>query len=1509
MASISITGSSNNSNLVLSSTNSNINEDGSDGSDTTAIANLVNSVTDLSNTTSAIANLVNAKISPFDGYYLYDTSFVSPVGQTIAVAGKIYIGLNDAVYLDICNQVVHLLNPVESDVNRTLTTSGSTKMKLQAGYWDGGQILMRGTYDQFVSTEFKFVDGKLNVSLIIDGNIWPAFPATLTFIATKTNAFNLKNKTPPEGQLVSPPAPPSTPPAKRDNKLIKFGPSGFPLCNHINSIFGIHPTSAMAWFASQTGCDVFELWNSQINSLSQSGENSIDGINKACLDFNVQCIGMLSDIDSFSRDEEVTGAYGTPISSGGNLTTLGLGNSDSDTRKNTIAVIIKEFPVYKKLGLKYVRYNVNSNLTDSTLALRNEIRANVIDSLQQICDELLRQQMDMMVVIENHSNISFSADNLIKIVVGVNRPNCGILIDNNNWDSVNLDGTRGPYNVIPEDEYLKALPYTYVLCGKCLGSLNPLGQPFILKSLNEETTTSLFNWKKVFRAWADILTGKTPTKLSRPPLPYILIESEYNMGAVNVSDRIIDYKNCIDFLRSEMTSVVSETEVYNPSTTTYKLNLTPDEAYQIDVIKENTELAQRNYELLTQERMRSRSARTLANIKAGDNTYAAIVVGSGPSGCAAAVELAKNLQDPTSEFYDTRPGNIAWTQKKAKKVLLIERGPSRPISYIGGENYYGFGGNVNAENRIFGKRFQKDKPYAPQLQTVVPYKTGGYELQVDASGIAKFPYQLDLSSATNDFSPTIKESGSGNNPAVFGGGSTYNGAAMQLAPAWWLEQTAALGNCPLDMTKLSTLAYYYGARFDKDGEGSLLRNDKYFNDVVLKDFAENTPELNKSWIGTASGEDLENYLRVNAENPNSGYGIAEHGGVRNRCNNLRLAKNGYVQRHAAAQLVEDYANESNNLDILFETLVDEIEWDTSGAKPRAKGIKVKVGADLNDPEGTGEELTINLDLSGGFLMLAGNVYNTPALLERSGVGRADVLASVDISLVAQNDYIGDYFRNNLYVRHLPTGFWSADKYWGPEALKSVYTSSLDLRGPNGYNTSPGVDINYHSHNTSESSSFRVEGTIASATSSEDTRYQAGWWQGAFNTLQALGQIHISNEQAPNNTYYSKYKPKSHMGWFSNPELDVPSVAGGRGSPNNNTLSNRTKEAIFQGMLRMYDMISGRNSRMPDKVINGVIYKQYATATHAVGKGFDASGNPIHQSAVCKIASAEFRSKIGENTIVNFPEDSSKYLADPVTGVYVRTIAGYPLRKTVLEPYCWEENRDSFIAVAQARNGYKTKGNYGSFCAYDSIHWIGGCAVGKALDKDWKVKGVNGVYVCDSASHCVTYPFNNWGINAQMGAYVAHHALGLTNPIKLAGSIQATKIQNLLDSSNASISKTGTTVTPVAIIGSSNDMHFTITRGNKTTPTIPAKLVNIRGDVYSYRCVRDMESGDISITSHYPGAHEVGIRDCLLQLKYNSVSNMFDIVKLEVAVSSYTATDQVNKITGNSFLNSGLNKIF
>ena len=82
-------------------------------------------------------------------------------------------------------------------------------------------------------------------------------------------------------------------------------------------------------------------------------------------------------------------------------------------------------------------------------------------------------------------------------------------------------------------------------------------------------------------------------------------------------------------------------------------------------------------------------------------------------------------------------------------------------------------------------------------------------------------------------------------------------------------------------------------------------------------------------------------------------------------------------------------------------------------------------------------------------MLAGNVYNTPALLERSGVGRADVLANVSIPHVAQNDYIGDYFTNNMYLLRLPSGYWSADKYWGPEAYKSVFNSSLDLRGPNG----------------------------------------------------------------------------------------------------------------------------------------------------------------------------------------------------------------------------------------------------------------------------------------------------------------------------------------------------------------------------------------------------------------------------------------------------------------------------
>lgn len=224
-------------------------------------------------------------------------------------------------------------------------------------------------------------------------------------------------------------------------------------------------------------------------------------------------------------------------------------------------------------------------------------------------------------------------------------------------------------------------------------------------------------------------------------------------------------------------------------------------------------------------------------------------------------------------------------------------------------------------------------------------------------------------------------------------------------------------------------------------------------------------------------------------------------------------------------------------------------------------------------------------------------------------------------------------------------------------------------------------------------------------------------------------------------------------------------------------------------------------------------------------------------------------------------------------------------------------------MIQADNAYWN--TFSSIGSYDSIHWVGYCQVGKALDKDFGVKGISGVYVACSASHNITYPYNNWGMNTQMGHYVAHHILGLTNPNSLKDTSQATFI-------NSNLGKTFADghIKLVAIVPETNDMHYHFIKDGKPTPVLKSKLVNIRGNKLSYRIVGDIEYGDINMSTFF-GAEaadlEVGVRESLLELEL--VNNDLKVIKFEIHISSYDSENQFKDFTSsNTYLNSGLNKV-
>ncbi|PKS11292.1 hypothetical protein jhhlp_003054 [Lomentospora prolificans] len=131
-------------------------------------------------------------------------------------------------------------------------------------------------------------------------------------------------------------------------------------------------------------------------------------------------------------------------------------------------------------------------------------------------------------------------------------------------------------------------------------------------------------------------------------------------------------------------------------------------------------------------------------------------------------------------------------------------------------------------------------------------------------------------------------------------------------------------------------------------------------------------------------------------------------------------------RSGPRQLMLDVANAQNSdgsrkyhLDILLNTLVTKVRFDTTGSKPRAVGVDFLHGQSLYraDPRssGAGEGTPGSVDASQEVILAAG-AFNTPQLLKLSGIGPQAELASFDIPVIVDLPGVG----TNLQDRYETT---------------------------------------------------------------------------------------------------------------------------------------------------------------------------------------------------------------------------------------------------------------------------------------------------------------------------------------------------------------------------------------------------------------------------------------------------------------------------------------------------------
>lgn len=108
-------------------------------------------------------------------------------------------------------------------------------------------------------------------------------------------------------------------------------------------------------------------------------------------------------------------------------------------------------------------------------------------------------------------------------------------------------------------------------------------------------------------------------------------------------------------------------------------------------------------------------------------------------------------------------------------------------------------------------------------------------------------------------------------------------------------------------------------------------------------------------------------------------------------------------RSIGADFITD-ANKKDNIDIICETTVDKVNFDTSGSEPRA------VSVTLVDKSGDTRTVKARKEI-----ILSGGAYCTPAILLRSGVGPRTELDKHGIQCVVESPGVGQNLLDHLIV--------------------------------------------------------------------------------------------------------------------------------------------------------------------------------------------------------------------------------------------------------------------------------------------------------------------------------------------------------------------------------------------------------------------------------------------------------------------------------------------------------------
>ena len=824
-----------------------------------------------------------------------------------------------------------------------------------------------------------------------------------------------------------------------------------------------------------------------------------------------------------------------------------LGSSNLANRNEVVSFVETMAPVYKFLGCKMMRFTIDTDPELRDFASNTASKAIMFDNILDCFTRMTPVAQGLILTAENHSNF-LDPDVLIELYnyLTPTIPTFSYVVDTNNWPT---DGSDKPTKT-----YALA-PYAYQFSVKIAdfdeGYMRPDGTLIPEFTVDRKLAFSATGFTDLNHLM-DIFEASTNVPVrSKSPL---MIENERDIN-VGLNKAFIDTKRIfLQVLQRYPRFMSTESSMLAGG---MMGEIDKDLNYYNQNIKSVIEQSQRNEEIVTQERMENWQERTYNKINRGKK-YHYIVVGAGSAGASAAQALA------------------SFTRGEGKFVLLVERGPSRPLSYVGGYNFYSNFIQPGADrlNSVFGQYYIKEegKLKSSLVERLLTCTAG---LPLDTSGN---PIGTNIISSCND-------------PVVFGGGSTYNGSNTHFASPWYNERNALRGNCIIDIDVLNQCGEYIS-----DVVGN--REDDYFtlaqNDTVSRVFTKLVTDSCYPWIGTATGE-LKEEMLPSKIMKNLAFSSAETGGIRWGTQVLRMRSTGYPRRNASASLVEQFDNNYFNLDVLCNAKCNKIlfeKYDASGNSYMrggsgtpgeyvrdASGAAVAYGINVTYDDKVDETIDSSMNIllkDSGEIFVAGNVYNSPVLLERSGIGRQTLIESCGLEFISENLEIGENLHNNYITGGVCGGVATAVPYGTvTEINETAYKSNKDVRRLLIDNKLSTFSIAHHD----DSDRSRVRGNVDISVPAAETSIiviTPGGLDSEISGAITFGTVHID----PSGSDITV--PKVNFDWFS----------GGQDG-------RRNLDGAVRAVKKIYNQLTSATA-----------------AYHCLGSGFDASGNAIERDPDC-----------------------------------------------------------------------------------------------------------------------------------------------------------------------------------------------------------------------------------------------------------------------------------------------------